>query len=400
MRVLFVVETASIHAARWINQLHGTGWDIHIFQAAWQNSRVCPEFKCGTMYLPRRTNGPQGVKIKITLPQNPVARKLFRFRPRLAELLHIRYLAWLIRKLKPDFIHSLGLHVNGNNLCLPVLSACRMLDKACKPPWIYSSWGSDLDFYAGECLEQRVEVEKVLSHCDYHLAECERDVRLAQEMGFQGKFKGFFPAFGGVPLEDFRKLRRSDSYCSRQTILLKGRDCTGGGDPVGRAMTAMKAFSLCQRELASHRIVIGQASQSVKDEAVVLSATTNLDIHVLPYLPYAALLRIVGASHLFIALTINDGLPASLVEAMSMGAFPIHSDLEPIREWIDNGENGLLVPPENPRAVASAIRQALNDDKLVEQAAEINDKIVREKLSRAVVRSRVIDMYIRIAKVG
>ena len=31
MRVLFVAMADSIHTARWIRQLQGQGWDLHLF---------------------------------------------------------------------------------------------------------------------------------------------------------------------------------------------------------------------------------------------------------------------------------------------------------------------------------------------------------------------------------
>ena len=34
MRILFVSPVASIHTARWIAQLQGTGWDLHLLQNA------------------------------------------------------------------------------------------------------------------------------------------------------------------------------------------------------------------------------------------------------------------------------------------------------------------------------------------------------------------------------
>jgi len=403
MRILFVAETASIHAAKWINQLRNTGWELHVFQGVVPGYGVSPEFKCGTLYLPCPVTVPQGVASQRTLPSNVLICKASSRIASLKRLLqtgHVLYLARLINQLKPDVIHSLGLNVNWNNMCKPVLQARRILGEKFKTPWVYSSWGTDLDYYACQSAEHRAHAEAVLKACDYHITECKRDARLAQEMGFQGELAGFFPAFGGVALEDLRALRRAGPVSSRRTIFLKGRDQTAGGDPVGRAMTAMKAFALCQDILSGYQIVIGQASQSVVAEAAVLSATTNLKIQVLPYLPYSALLGIMGASRLLLALTINDGLPNTLVEAISLGAFPIHSDLEPIREWIKDGENGLLVPAEDPQAVADALRRALTDDELVDRAAEKNARIVQERLTDTVVRPKVIEMYERVARQG
>jgi glycosyltransferase involved in cell wall biosynthesis len=97
-------------------------------------------------------------------------------------------------------------------------------------------------------------------------------------------------------------------------------------------------------------------------------------------------------------MTVNDGLPSILVEAMAFGALPLHSDLEPIREWITDGKNGLLVEAEDVAMTAAALRRAVSDDAFVDQAAEINSRLVAEKLEYVAVRQRAIEMYERVVR--
>lgn len=83
-----------------------------------------------------------------------------------------------------------------------------------------------------------------------------------------------------------------------------------------------------------------------------------------------------------------------------MGAFPIQSDTVSTAEWITQGENGLLVPPEDAQAIASAIRRALVDDELVERAGEINAQITRARIDRTFIQPQVIAMYEKVASQG
>ena len=57
----------------------------------------------------------------------------------------------------------------------------------------------------------------------------------------------------------------------------------------------------------------------------------------------------------------RDGLPNVLMEAMSQGLPCIATTVSGIPELIDDGETGLLVPPENPEALAAAIRCLAGD---------------------------------------
>jgi colanic acid/amylovoran biosynthesis glycosyltransferase len=60
----------------------------------------------------------------------------------------------------------------------------------------------------------------------------------------------------------------------------------------------------------------------------------------------------------------QDGLPTVLLEAMGAGRTVVASDLPGINEAVTDGESGLLVPPNDPDALASALRAALADDGL------------------------------------
>jgi hypothetical protein len=404
VKILFIAETTSIHSARWINQLKDTSWDVHVFQSSSICPSINPEFRTGIFHLPDQSTNPTNTQVKYSTSSssNPGLRKIIKLLPSTKDFIHTYYLAGLIKRLKPDVIHLLGINVNWRNQSRSLLEARRMLSGQLKAPLIYSSWGTDLEYFPKLSKKNREDVVQVLKNCDYYVAECQKDAHLAQDMGLAGKFAGFFPAFGGFPIRDIYLHQKSGATSFRKTIYIKGRDKEGksGTDRIGRAMTAMKAISICQDILSGCRIIIGQASESVADEAAVLSATTELNIQLLPRLSYSSILRILGASRLALALTINDGLPSTLVESMALGAFPIHSDLESIREWIQNGINGFLVEPENPEALSIAIRRALADDNLVDNAAQINKQIIEDKLSENVILPKVIELYERVAKEG
>ena len=83
-----------------------------------------------------------------------------------------------------------------------------------------------------------------------------------------------------------------------------------------------------------------------------------------------------------------------------MGAFPIQSDTESTAEWITNGQNGLLVEPGNLQSISDAILLAIEDDELVNRAAEHNPRLIRERLDIERVRPQVIEMYSRVAADG
>jgi glycosyltransferase involved in cell wall biosynthesis len=402
MRILFMAQTSAVHAARWVNQFADTTVDAHVAENWAPDFQICSsEFACGTFHVPIPMRAPRDRQAVGSLKDAFDVRVRVALRLRISEArmqtAHEEHIAHLITTWKPDIIHLLGLGVNWRNQGLPLLRVRELLGGRLPAPWVYSSWGTDLDFFGADSAE-REGVCRVLGAVDYHISECERDRRLAAEMGFTGRFGGFFPAFGGVDLERLETYRRPGPVSARDTIVLKGRDCGGDdSDPVGRAMTVMRALGQVVGALRRFRIIIVQATPNVAREAVVLSAATGLDIRVMPRLSREDLLRVVGSARAVVAMTVNDGLPATLVEAMALGALPVHSDLEPVREWVVDGRNGLLVPPENVDTVAKALLRAVGDDDLVDSAARGNVRMVKARLDVGVVRRRAMGVYEQIA---
>lgn len=396
-KILFVAGLYSIHSARWINQLKETDWEIYIAPGVLPWSGINAELRTGRIYLPFLEIRPSPRKKLFSRGGNYCVKKIIALFPESFENIQIKYLYWLIRKIKPDIIHSLGLNNNWKNYCLPLQKALAKLPEQNRPKWIYSTWGSDLDFYAKMSDNNFKEVSGILASVDYLITECKRDEELSRTMGFQGEYLGALPAFGGTDMERYSRFRSIGSVSSRKNIFLKGRDFHEGGDPVGRAMTAIRGFSQCRDLLSGYQIVIAQGSPAVIREAKRISISTGIKIKVLSSVSYEEILGFMGSSRIFISLTINDGLPSSLVEAMALGAFPIHSDLSPIREWIDNKKNGLLIPAEDSTSFADALYLALSDDRLVDTAANINEVIIKERLADTFIKQKVLAIYDKIA---
>lgn len=71
---------------------------------------------------------------------------------------------------------------------------------------------------------------------------------------------------------------------------------------------------------------------------------TNADIYILP--------------------SLNEGLPMSILEAMSWGLPVITSPVGGIPEFVQDGFNGLLVPPTDIPAIAQAMQRLIEDEEL------------------------------------
>jgi len=74
--------------------------------------------------------------------------------------------------------------------------------------------------------------------------------------------------------------------------------------------------------------------------------------------------RFLKAANVFVLSSLWEGLPITLIEAMSAGLPCVVTSVGGIPEIIADGENGLLVEPNDPDALAQAIRRVASDSSL------------------------------------
>ena len=120
------------------------------------------------------------------------------------------------------------------------------------------------------------------------------------------------------------------------------------------------------------------------------------NVVLLPYLNQADLWNLFLRAEVYASISSHDGTPNTLLEAMACGCLPVCGDIESIREWVTSGENGLLVDPHDPQAVAQAILTACRDKDLQQKAKKLNYEIIRTKAEVQVVRRKVKAFYTEI----
>ena len=81
-------------------------------------------------------------------------------------------------------------------------------------------------------------------------------------------------------------------------------------------------------------------------------------------------LALLNGADVLICASRDETMPIVLLEAMSLGKAIICTEVGGVREWLRDNVNALLVPPENPRAMAIAIARCLTDRDLVRKLGD------------------------------
>jgi len=103
--------------------------------------------------------------------------------------------------------------------------------------------------------------------------------------------------------------------------------------------------------------------------------------------------ELMVSSKIFVLPSRSEGFGMVIIEAMSNMLPVIATNVGPIPEIIENGKDGILVPPENPKALARAISNLLENEELREKLSKAAYRKVREKYSIDTYSVRMLDFY-------
>jgi glycosyltransferase involved in cell wall biosynthesis len=85
-------------------------------------------------------------------------------------------------------------------------------------------------------------------------------------------------------------------------------------------------------------------------------------------------------------------MPAAVLEAMSTGRAIVAADVAGCRDAVVDGENGFLVPPGAPAALAVALEQFLEDPALVVQMGRASRERAEREFDSRSVNAKVVSL--------
>jgi len=282
--------------------------------------------------------------------------------------------------IQPDLIHAMRIPYEG---MLAAIAAESL--PAPRPPLLVSVWGNDFTLHAPATRRLTRLTQQTMKYADALHTDCQRDLALALEWGFSNQKPGIvLPGAGGIQTQIFYP--REEVL---ESIVVNPR----GMRAYVQNETFFKAIPLVLQEQPKVQFTCPNMQNQPEAENWASRLGVGKSLELQPSLTRLQMAGNFRRSKIVLSITTHDGTPNALLEALACGCFPIVGDIESLREWISHGENGLLVDPKDPKALADAILTALQDDELREQARAQNLKLIAERADYSMVMGDAENFY-------
>ena len=374
-KILIVAMADSVHTARWIRQFDSDEIEFVLFPST-------PHRRIHGLIVEHKQVKPiSSLRISrfMTIGALPLGILDLLFK----NFFRSKFLAREIKTFQPDIIHIMETQHSGY-LAYKALKKSQTNSKI-----ILSIWGSDL-FWFQKFKRHRSKISSVLKMVDLLVMECNRDRETALGLGFGGTFSVNMPATGGLNTGLLRERALEQPTVTRKLIAVKGYSGF-----VGLGTEALKVIELVESEINEFSVMVYSAglrtlwqsrglrkSMGERIQVVRKHKLSNLEIE-----------EMFLKSRVSLGLSLSDGLPATVKEAMCTGAIPIQTSTSCAGEWFADGIGGHLVNEVDIQGVADALLIALRDNSFAHAASEINYQIAEQRFSEAKVREQSRSLY-------
>ncbi len=326
MRVLFFGPTSAVHATRWVRFLRDRGHEVHF----------------ATMHAVPPEEDHQVVRLADGLTEGPTStRTLFQAIGRARDA---------VRAIKPDV--SCAYYMTSYGL-LGALAGAR--------PLVGAAAGGDVLVDPFDSLATRIRARLLLG---YALRRCAGmlcwgphvGARL-EELGFPREHILVQPRGVNRSLFAFREPRTRAAGEPLRILSIRWLK------PLYRVDTLVKALvALSTRGVPFEARIGGEGPERPRLEAMITEAGLGAQVTFLGALHGDEVPGQLAWSDVYVSTSSSDGASSSLFEALSVGAYPVVSDIVANAPFVDPGETGLLFPVGDEGALAAHLETLAVDD--------------------------------------
>ncbi len=391
MRILFIVDGRSPTARNWITHFVTSGNQVHLISTSkcsgipgLASLQVLPVAFSGTGAPPTAGQPGKSGALAALRQSAPMGLRTF-IRQWLGPLTlpaTTRRLQAIIAEIEPDLIHAMRYPFEG------ILAASATHNSGSNAPLIVSVWGNDFTLHARSNPLIMLHTRRALRRTDALHTDCQRDLRLARQLGFPPEKQAVvLPGSGGVRESIF--FPPASPRPASPPVIINPR----GFRTYIRNDSYFKAIPLVLEKYPEARFISPAAAHELEAQKWVQEYSLEHAVELLPLVPQGRMAELFRQAHIVVSPSTHDGTPNTLLEAMACGCFPVAGDIESIREWLTDGENGLLVDPGDPRALADAIVRGIEDQALRRQAVAANLEMIAARANFQAVMVQAEQFY-------
>jgi glycosyltransferase involved in cell wall biosynthesis len=198
----------------------------------------------------------------------------------------------------------------------------------------------------------------------------------------------------GVDLERFAPLSGDKKSVLRQSLNLPDgliAVFSGRLDPEKRVDQLIGIWNeVVKKHPSATLLILGSGTQE-ENLKQMAGANVRFEGNVKDVAPY------LRASDIFVLPSSTEGLSNALLEAMASGLASIATSVGGAIDMIQEGENGILIPPDDPQAILSTLLTLLSDSALRSQFGVNGRNLIEKKYSLSVVAEKLNELYRKLA---
>lgn len=336
MKILFLADARSIHIQRWIDFFSARGHKVWLISL-----EPSENINCETFSLPSKVKS-GFLKYFLAVPK----------------------IKKIVKKLDPDIISA---HFVPNYGWI----GARLNRK----PLSVTSWGSDILISAKKSFLHKKRAEYVLKKADVVTSDSYYLTSEISKFGISPSKILTYPM--GVTAEFLCSTKKQVTPKKEVIRVISIRQL----EPLYNLPLLIQAIPYCLKKTDKQIefLVGGRGSE----KASIVKLAENLKIkdkvRFLEKVSRDELLQIFQTADIYISTSLSDSSSVSLLEAMACQLVPIVTDIPGNREWIQDGENGYLVPVDRPEVLGQKIVEVVENFEKYQSWLEKNLVLVKVK---------------------
>jgi len=175
--------------------------------------------------------------------------------------------------------------------------------------------------------------------------------------------------------------------------------CTRRHEPVYRNQDIVEALGVLKSRGRAVRCLFaggGSLLEARRRQATSLGLADRVGFTM--HLPHEEIPARLRQASIYISASTSDGTSSSLLEAMATGLFPVVSRIRANKDWVHEGETGLMFEVGDAAGLAGALEGALDDPLMRKRAAVENRRTVEQRGDLAANNRRLLDLLLAVAR--